>query len=520
MLFIASKITEKEVNDVLNVFDMLSFSRGYQSEMMNTPYYINELMKNINMNPIAGTVEDIKQALKSPKTSEQILRGYSENFENTNMYYKRLLSYIPDLLSFNMTFTVMGDISPEEFQSDEFKKDIAVLQNFSEKMNFKEEFGRAMRQIMRQGAYYCVLRERRDKNTLQELPIRFCKITGRHSYGLLFDFDFSWFIGNFGANIDLYPPVFKKMYNNVFKKIGKAYNPAKRTDKRNSSYVFWTQCSPNDGFWVFKSSPELVTVMPYFAPLFVDLSFQDTIRELQQDKNFIAASRLLVGILGMNKDTKSGKVANQMNITPEVLGKFLGLARRGLAKQIGLVALPVDDVKAVDFNVSENNIYSDYTGTTNKLSVASADTLVSDNKLNTHQSKLAAAIDANLAKSFYPMFESFVEFFVNSQTSKYKFKIKFNDVNTPDDKADRETSFENLARMGIVDVQALARTKDMNVFELKKSLEFNNWFNIENKLIELKSLNNQSGKVGRPVSDSDNENTEASRARGSNDERD
>lgn len=211
-----------------------------------------------------------------------------------------------------------------------------------------------------------------------------------------------------------------------------------------------------------------------------------------------------------------------MNITPDLLGKFLAVARKGLSDQIGLVALPVDNIETVDFDVDDNNIVTDYIQALSQQGIASADVLMSNNKLNSHQSKLASAIDGNIIRSLYKSFADFIDFFVNSRTKKYKFHVSFHDINVPDDRAERENRFKTNAAMGIVDVQYAARVFDLNPFEFERRLAMSKSSEFEKNLISLMSLNNQSANmqnVGRPKKSSaetDNDNTEASWARGSN----
>lgn len=524
------KLTEQEVNQVLNTFNFLEFANTYRSTYYNssffTPDTVNQQMKNINMNPIESTIKGIECALNNPKSSEQILRSYSQSTELHNMLYKRLIRYYSDMLSFNMTFVPINAMKEKDFESKAFKDDLRKLEDFCAKFDFKEEFSTVVRQLLRQGVFYSVFRSEGEKYTLQELPADYCKITGRHPYGLLFDFDMNWFICNYGVDINMYPKVFKKMYRDVYGRLtrDKDYIPSRPVDKRNSTFVYWHQCSPADGFWCWKIDPEIATLVPYFAPLFPDFNFEPIVRNLQNDRYFIDASKIIVGILGMNKDTKSGQTANQFAVTPDTLAQFMGVARQGLNTQIGLLALPVDDVKSVDFSTSDNNISSDYTTNVSKKSTASSDILFSDSKLNTHQSKLASAVDMNFAASMYPMFANFVEYFVNQITDRYKFKIEFHDANIPDDKTERQNRFKMLASMGIVDIQQIARINDMNVFDLSKSLSMSKTFDLEGKLLPLISLNNQSsssssgtGEVGRPAKpDSDNDNTQAGIAAGTN----
>ena len=514
-------LSEQEVNQVLNAFDFLEFARSYRGQFYN-PDIVNWQMKNINMNPVEATISEMENALRNPKDSESILRNYAASMENQNMYYKRLIRYFSDMACFNLNYDCINIEKLSDFKSKQYKEDLKILDDFISKFDCKENFSAVLSQELRQGVFYGVLRFDDDKYVIQELPPDFCKITGRHSHGLLFDFNMNYFIGNYGVDINMFPRVFKKMYNDVWRKISSPYNPHSPVDTRSSTFMYWHQCAPSDGFWCWKISPEIATIIPYFAPMFPDMGFQPTVRKLQNDKYFIAASKLLVGILGFNKETKSGQVANQLNITPDLLGKFLAVARKGLNEQIGLVALPVDNIETVDFDVDENNIVTDYIQALSQQGIASADVLMSNNKLNSHQSKLASAVDGNIIRSLYNSFADFIDFFVNSRTKKYKFHVSFHDINVPDDRAERENRFKTNAAMGIVDVQYAARVFDLNPFEFERRLAMSKSSEFEKNLISLMSLNNQSANmqnVGRPKKSSaetDNDNTEASWARGSN----
>lgn len=540
------RLTEQEVNNVLNAFDFLSFSNGYRDTYYGynlnatgyfTPDLINQQMQNINMNPVETTVDNIVNALKNPKASEEILREYSMALELQNMYYKRLLHYLSDMPCFNITFDCINIEKDSEYTSKNFKNDLKVIDDFLNRFDVKEEFKTVLRQILRQGVYYCVFRDDGVKYSLQELPSNFCKITGRHAYGILFDFDMQYFISQAGVDINMFPNVFKKMLRSVYRQYEKDYDPAQKVDKRHSSFIYWRQCNPADGFWAFKTNPELATLLPYFAPLFPEIALTPVVRKLQEDKYFIQASKMLVGILGFNKETKSGQVANQINITPEVLGKFLGVARQGLNKQIGLTALPVDKVEKVEFDTDQQNLETAQTETIAKQSVSESSVLFHQDKLSVHESKLAAAVDANIVKTMYPMFANFIEYFVNRRTKHYKFKFTFHDVDIPDDKEARKAMVKDNAAIGIVDFQDVARMCDMNVFQLKRRLHMSKSMGFDKEISDLLIPNlhfgqqkmntgsagssnintNTGGKVGRPSKpDSDNENTIASYERSSN----
>lgn len=534
-------LSEKQVNEVLNAysalnnFDFANFADSYRSSYYNNGFYtpdsINQQMKTISMTPLTADMENLKDALQNPEDSETLLSQYAQQFEITNMMYKRLSGYYPNMASFNISFTPIGVKRESEFNSSVFKDDLRILEDFLSAFDYRQEFSKAMRQMFRKGAYFTVLRDSGSKFTLQELPMDYCKITGRFDYGLLFDFDMDWFTSGQGVDIDMYPRIFKKMYRDVIKKVDKSYNPAKGVNVRTSTYNSWHQTSPKDGFWCFKLDPELINILPYYSGILEQINYQPIIRKLQQDKYFIEASKLLVGIIGMNKDTKSGQVSNQTNMTPDVLGKFLGVARKGLNEQIGLVVLPVDEIKPVEFETTQQNVDTDYTNSIVRQSVSSSAPLFGTEKLNSHQSKLASAIDINVIEALYPMFEDFIEYQVNSRTKKYKFNIRFNDEKIPDQRAERFQKWDKFSGSGIVDLQLAARCVDQNVFEFMNSIKMSNsCFDITKQLkflvdpnasVKSNTTNKQNKKVGRPSNENDpsadNDSTEASRARGSND---
>ena len=207
-------------------------------------------------------------------------------------------------------------------------------------------------------------------------------------------------------------------------------------------------------------------------------------------------------------------------MTPDMLGKFLGVARQGLNKQIGLVALPVDDIKAVQFDTSSTNSLTDYITNITKQSTASSDVLLSDSKLSVHQSKLASAVDNNFIRDTYIMFANFVEYHINNRTKKYKFKIKFNDFNTPDDFSQRKDLLDVYNSKGATNWELMARLNDKNIFEYKRQVEMENMMfkDITSSFVPLINLYTQTDNVGgRPTEENpENENTVASQERESN----
>lgn len=519
-------LTSEELNTTLNYFD--TFSRGYMNGYgasalwkywWNTPQTINAGLQNINMNPVAPQGEiDISQALDSPKTSEQILRNYAAYFEIHSHLYKRILSFDSDLLAWNLTFDCYN-ASKEDFTTNEFKEDLKVVDDFCSRFDVKD-FRKIVYQILRQGVYFGVFRDEADLYTWQQLPSDRCVITGDSNVGKLFDFDFTYFLDATGSNIDMYPPVFKKLYAKLVRQIGDTYKPQGNINTRHSSFVYWINLSPKNNFFCFDLNNAMMTMLPYYSSLFEDMDLQPLMRSLEKNKAMIAAQKLLVGIIDTYENAKSGTVSNQLKITPEVMGKFLALARQALDESIGLTALPVKDTKVVDFTVEAQNRYTTYQRNISANALSSSASILTENKLNDFEAKLALTIDENFVKGLYSQFSRFLEYYINRKTKKFKFKFFFNDTNTNRDQNLRLENFTKLAQMGIVDINLYARATNQNVFQAQRALQYTKSLGLENELISLMSLNNQTkiGKeAGRPEDpDSTNESTVSTRESGVN----
>ena len=117
------------------LFDVLKFANSLYSGIY-TPNLVNSRMQDITLSPQIADSDKIDTALKSPKTNEQQLLGYSEFFELTNMMYKRMLLYMSTMLSFDLTITCT---TPDvDYKSSAYKKDLTAVYEFLDKFNIKK----------------------------------------------------------------------------------------------------------------------------------------------------------------------------------------------------------------------------------------------------------------------------------------------------------------------------------------------------------------------------------------------
>jgi hypothetical protein len=471
-------------NDLITpeeVYDVLKFAQAAYGGQFNgyfTPDLINARMKDISLSPQAATASQISAALLNPKENEQQLVGYSEYMELVSMLYKRILLYFSGLLSFDINYVALNVKDESEYKSTKYKNDLGIVADFFDKFNIKQEFRVVLKQMLRQEAYFGILRDDGERYTIQELPQQFCKLTGRWSNGLLFDFNMIWF-WNGGVDINMYPAPFKRMYRDVYNVIKeKRYDPAIDIQFRTGGWVYWKQTSPKDGFVAFKLFPEIATVIPFLSPMMADAALQPVIRELQKNAYIAEASKLIVGQVEFIKDAVS-KVKDSLSISPETLGKFLALMKAGIPDAIKVAAAPLANITGIEFD-GNNEMYDSYLKSAASVSGVNSRLLYSFDRQNVLETQLSLDIDQNVLRPVYHQLENMLDYWVNQRTKKYKFKFMLEGFNTKIDRDARLKDAMTLAESGIVLEQKIASAIGMSPFDFRRMLAEGR----ENKFVE------------------------------------
>jgi hypothetical protein len=497
------QISEQEV------WDVLTFAAGIYGGGGLNPLLVSQQLKSITMNPLQATSDGVTDALLDPKNHETQLVGYSQFFDLSSMLYKRIVQYMAGMLSFDFTYTCINATS-KDYKSAAYQKDLQAVKDFFDNMNIKEQFRTAMKQMVRQESFFAFFREDGEKFVFQELPENRCMLTGHWERGLTYDFDMYHFLQP-GVDINLYPPIFQKMWDKSFgnKKPSEMYNPATGIDTRDSSWIYWVQTSPAKGFWCFKFSPELATKVPFLAPMFPDVVLQPVMRTLQTNMYIAAASKLLVGKVPMlNKETKAA-VKDAVAITPDLLGKFLALLKAGLGDIVKVGASPLEDMQGIEFAGSESRFYQDYMRSTSSTSGINSRLIFSLDKPNAIESQLSVNVDEYLLFPLYTQFENFLDYQINKRTKKFKFSIKLEGSEFFTNRKERLDKQLSLLPFGIIMPQKIAAAISMSPFDFIRHLEESKAMGFTDMLTPIQTAFQTAGdngdkKAGAPKkSDSD-----------------
>lgn len=492
----------KEELTTEQVWNVLEFAKSYTSGMMGgqgifTPDLLSSRMKDISFSPMELSENEIVEALKNPKNNEATIRSIVEYLEITSMSFRRIVSYQHSQLAFDLTWTV--DAEQKDYSKSTFKKEQKQIYDFIDNFNYKSDFRIALKQMLRNEVFICTPRQQGKKLVLQELPIDRCKITGRWDYGLLIDFDFTYFLQP-GVSLDMYHPWFKQRFYEVFNGDYKKYDPSLPINRRGENqFAMWVSVEPQYA-WCFKFDPSIVTQIPYYSSLVPEFMSQAYVRSLQKSQYTLSASKILFGAVPLLKDQKT-TLKDALAISPEVAGKFLALVKSALGDAIKVATAPMEDADLFSVD-SDNDQYSSYLQTAVSSSGVNTPLVFSGKqKANALESQLSWFSDYLIMDKVYPQFNNFMNFFGNKVVSNYKWSFEFEGSDYYLDRDRRLDDALSLADRGIVLPQKISAAIGMPYHKMLRMLDESDATGFVDRLKPIQMASQMSAEAqekGRP----------------------
>lgn len=466
------------------VWDILTFAQNY----FNVGSFIDIGANRMDL--LSNGSNSIDAMIQDNNTESGELIEYSQKLELESQIYRKLISYLGNMLSFDFTYSASAHDGKHDYNSAAYKKDLKQVETFFNRFDYKKEFINVTRHLLRNEIFYCVPRLDGNKIILQELPRQFCHITGKGEYCYRFAFDFSYFDANEDALIG-FPEYFKNTYDEII---------LSKKGKRKTNKMIEI---PADMAFVFKFNLETLNAVPVFSGLFKDLVNQNLMRTLQKNSDMAAAQRLIVGQLGRNKDTQA-KTGNNFDIDAKLLGQFMAFMKSAISDSVKIAALPLEEVQAMSFP-AEKDLYKDYLKTTLSASGVNSNLLFadSDNRASSTETQLSLNVDEQMMeKSIYPQTESFLELFVNQFTKKYLFTFKFEGTDFFTSKSQRLDAVTKVMNYGILLPQKIASALSMSPFDFYRQIEEGYASGIAERFTQLINVGSSAASdPGRPTKD-------------------
>ena len=522
----AQKLAENiDMQDVISMANQIYNNYGNYFGVY-TPSLLNQNLNSLNNNPIVPTKESLNKALLDYKFQSSDLKAFTEFAEAWDILFERTLNYYVNMLSYDLQISCTNAyLGKSDYNSKEYQEDKKRVYKFLDNFDYKSEFTKVTKNTLRNEICYTWFRDsqgtfdntgdidvsnekvkKMSSYTLQMLPQNRCLLTGQWERGLLYDFDMTYFL-QAGVDINAYDPSFKKYWKNTFENNSNPkYNPTAKLDSRDGIFAMWTQTSPDDGAWCFKFDMSNMNSRPFLSSLIKMVLSNDEMKKLQMDANMLAARAILVGQIPLMDKQKSGNVTDAMAWKPETLTKFMKLVKMGLVDNLNAVAMPTDENKFEQFDGKDSKDMLTYQYKWFAGNGASANRMIySDDKMSKDEVENAIVTDYNIIKRLYNQFDSFLDFYVNKKTRKYKFKFSFSGCTYPFMREREKKNLIDLASNGIVlNSNAYSKILDMTPQQFDRSLEEGKYSGWVDKLSsQLLNVHTQSGKqeVGQPKKD-------------------
>ncbi len=504
-------LTEEQVYDVVAFASALTGDVGFYTPQLN-----NYNLVSLTGNSKTPDYDKVIKALNNARETAKDLQEYSAWMEYNNMLYARLIRYYANMLSFDLK-VICTNASGDDYKSKEFLEDKKRVWKFLDAFDYKREFNRVIDICARQEIDFTWFRTTKGtfdptpedvdsekvtklpKYTLQTMPQDYCLPTGYFEQGGLYDFDMTYFLQP-GVDIDAFDPVFKKKARELFDENGMLkYKPTNPLDRRNGTFSYWVQTSPDNGAWVFSLTDFKFDEVPFLAPTLPNMITDREMQALQKDKDIEAAYGLLMGEMDMLDKQKSGNVKDAFAINPKTLGKLLGLVRSGLDKHIKVGALPVRNLNFYQYEDKNPDTYSNQVTSTTSLGASASNIIYSTSKMSQEEARNAIINDGNIVKRMYAQFNAFLNFYVNKKTRKYKFSFEFEGINFPFEQEHRQKKVMELANVGIVLPQAIGAAYGYRPQDFERMMEEARYGGFTDNLVQLMSIHTSSDKsTGRP----------------------
>ena len=521
-------LSEQEVWSVVNFAQSLYNTLNFG---VYTPFTQQQQLVELNNDQLIPTYNNILKSLKQNPMEAKTLSRYSEFMEVYDTIYGKTIRYYASLLAFDLHITCKNIKNPrKEYKSEEYKKDLRRVYKFLDAFDYKQEFKKILKEVLRKEIVYVYFRDSHSINepidvdsddidtnskvkkdevfALQIMPQKYCMLDGYFNNSqLTYSFDMSYFLKG-TVDIDLFSPELKKKFLEVFKSDnGDSYVPSNQLKKRKGKFATWVQLSPLDGAYAFKLDISNFRQTPIFASLMKSTFNNDVIEKLQFDKDMISAYALLTGEMKTFDNAKSGTQSNQFVVSPQVLGQLLQLIQNSFVKNIKPVSLPLENHKLSQF-VDNSPLMAQYQLQNSSSQGASASPLIyNTGNLAQFAMEQAVETDYQVVAPLYEQFNNFLNFFINKKTVKYKFNFEFSGLDRQFYKKNQQKALNELLTVGLVpNTSYIASVYGIKPQSFDRMLEEAKYGDIQDKLSMLYNKNTMSGV-------SVNQNTNQNRGR-------
>lgn len=456
-----------------------------------------DLTQNKNVTYTTYSRDSLRNYLKNPASegNQKSLRKLSNYLYTVSHVYRRLINfkaYQPQLKS----WTVYPDIPlTEEPDVDSILQNYDRVTKYVRNMDMKSQILKCMLQAWKNDVVYGFCYgdpEKEGEFFIHLLDPDYCKISSQQYYkGVLnFAFDFSFFTGTNEYYLDVYDPIFKKMYNKYDK------------DKN----LRWQELPIENTFCLKINTDNLDYPIPPLSGLFDSVINLVDLQAVQDLKDELDAYKLLYAKI----DTISGsKEVDDFEIDLDLAYAFYEKMQGMLPPGINIALSPMK-LDTIDFDGNGANDVNVISKAYENIINANGGIVLNQNKItNSASFKLALQFDSMDAMAPVEQINAWVNLWIKNHLGETGMVVEYSDV-SPYFTNDKIDQLLKLAQYGLPVKLELAsltnanpvRERGMSFMEEALGLGDTQWNKpLVSSNVQSGNLENGDGSEGRKTKD-------------------
>ena len=439
--------------------------------------------------------DNLRTYLQNPSTeaNQKNLRNLSEFLYTVSHVYRRLV--LNKANQFDAKSYIVypklndnGDVEESSYQN------YIKTSNYVQGMHLDTQVRKCLIKAWLDDVVYgfCYGEPENDNFFIHILNPDYCKISSVDYYSgkINFAFNFSFFDGSNSFYLDVYDPIFNKMYNSY----------------KSDSKLRWQELPPEKTFCLKINEENLDYPIPPFSGMFNSLIDLVDLSQIQAVKDELSAYKLIWAKIPTISGSKEvDDFAVDLELANQFYQKLQGIIPDGIA--LGLSPLDSNDINfeanaAEDTNVV-NKAYQN-------LIEANGDIVLNSNKITNSESfKRAMMVESATAMSVVHQFNTFVNFYIKNNLGIEDVIVEFSDVSKyfKDDKIDQLLKLggygvpiknQLISLLGISPAQA----RSLEYLEDKIGLAKTKWVSpLVSSNVQSGNIDNGDGSDGRPKKD-------------------
>ncbi len=408
----ADKNLTKEEKESLQFTEQLENMKQY-AKAVDDILKLVDLTSSTTKTWTVFSKDNLRSYLQNPysSSSQNSLRNLSKFLYTLSFPLRRIINYFASLPDFS-AYKVNLDFSLVEDNNEEtLLKDYEDACRFVRKMNLEINMFKLLVIAWREGIVYFQPYQD-DDGTMLLMPLdsQYCKVSSVGYNNLLHvAFDFSFFNGSNSYYLDIYDPIFKKMYNKY----------------QSDSSLRWQELPIENTFCLKINIDNLDYPIPPLSGLLEDIINLEDLQSVQNLKDEMEAYKLIYAKI----DTLSGtKDVDDFEIDLDLANAFYQKLQDALPDNVALAMSPMK-LDSIDFksnDAEDSNIISKaYENIIN----ANGGIVLNQNKItNSTSFKLALQFDSMDAVAPIEQVNEWINLWIRNHLGETGMIVEFDDT--------------------------------------------------------------------------------------------